>query len=163
MYKARTREVYFPENAGWYNLYDGKFNEGGRKESVSAPYDRMPVFVPAGSILPIGKLIQNTTKPQTDLTIFVYAGKNGTFTLYEDENVNYNYEKGSFSTIQFSYNNTDKTLSISNRKGNFTGMVKERNFHFILIAPNKPVGIDSNLKDLKSVHYTGEKTSIILE
>jgi alpha-D-xyloside xylohydrolase len=163
VYKARSREVYFPENAGWYNLYDGKFNEGGRKESVSAPYDRMPVFVPAGSILPIGKLIQNTTKPQTDLTIFVYAGKNGTFTLYEDENVNYNYEKGSFSTIQFSYNNTDKTLSISNRKGNFTGMVKERNFHFILIAPNKPVGIDSNLKDLKSVHYTGDKTSIILE
>ena len=163
VYKARTREVYFPENAGWYNLYDGKFNEGGRKESVSAPYDRMPVFVPAGSILPIGKLIQNTTKPQTDLTIFVYAGKNGTFTLYEDENVNYNYEKGSFSTIQFSYNNTDKTLSISNRKGNFTGMVNERNFHFVLIAPNKPVGIDTTLKDLKSIHYTGEKTSIILE
>jgi len=162
-YKARTRDVYFPENAGWYNLYDGKFNEGGLKKSVSAPYDRMPVFVPAGSILPIGQLIQNTTKPQTDLTIFVYAGKNGTFTLYEDENVNYNYEKGSFSTIQFSYNNTDKTLSISNRKGNFTGMVNERNFHFVLIAPNKPVGIDTTLKDLKSIHYTGEKTSIILE
>jgi len=162
-YKARTRDVYFPENAGWYNLYDGKFNEGGRKKSVSAPYDRMPIFVPAGSILPIGQLIQNTTKPQTDLTIFVYAGKNGTFTLYEDENVNYNYEKGSFSTIQFSYNNTDKTLSISNRKGNFTGMVNERNFHFVLIAPNKPVGIDTTLKDLKSIHYTGEKTSIILE
>jgi len=161
-YKARTREVYFPQNTGWYNLYDGKFTEGGSKKSVSAPYDRMPVFVPAGSILPVGQLIQNTTKPQTDLTIFVYAGKDGTFTLYEDENVNYNYEKGSFSTIQFSYNNTDKSLSISNRKGNFTGMVKERNFHFVLIEQNKPVGIDTNLKDLKSIHYAGNKISIIL-
>jgi len=161
-YKARTRDIYFPENAGWYNLYDGKFNEGGRKESVSAPYDRMPIFVPAGSILPIGQLIQNTTTPQTDLTIFVYAGKNGSFTLYEDENVNYNYEKGLFSTIQFSYNNADKTLSISARKGNFTGMIKQRNFHFILVEPNKPVGLDTNLKDLKLIHYTGDKTSILL-
>ena len=161
-YKARTRDVYFPENAGWYNLYDGKFNEGGHTKSVSAPYDRMPVFVPAGSILPIGQLIQNTTKPQTDLTIFVYAGKNGTFTLYEDENVNYNYEKGSFSTIQFSYNNTDKTLSISNRKGNFTGMVKERNFKIKLVDSKNPCGIDLPLKDFKTIHYTGDKTSIAL-
>ena len=163
-YKARTRDVYFPENAGWYNLYDGKFNEGGQSKTVSAPYDRMPIYVPAGGILPIGKLIQNTTTPQTDLTIFVYAGKNGIFTLYEDENVNYNYEKGSFSTIQFSYNNSDKTLSIGDRKGKFTGMVKDRNFHFVLIDRNNPVGIDTTtMKDLKSIHYTGDKTSIILE
>ena len=162
-YKARTRDVYFPENEGWYNLYDGKFNEGGQNKTVSAPYDRMPIYVPAGSILPIGKLIQNTTTPQTDLTIFVYAGKNGTFSLYEDENVNYNYEKGSFSTIQFTYDNIAKTLSVGDRKGKFTGMVKERNFHFVLIDQNNPVGIDTNLKDLKSIHYTGVKTSIILE
>jgi len=162
-YKSRTREVYFPENAGWYNLYNGKFYAGGNKQTVSAPYDRMPVFVPAGSILPTGQVIQNTTKPQTDLTIFVYAGKNGTFTLYEDENVNYNYEKGSFSTIQFSYNNKDHSLSIGERKGVFTGMVKERNFHFIFVKPENPGGIDSIPKYNKSVHYTGENASIILE
>ena len=161
-YKARTREVYFPENAGWYSLYDGKFNKGGNTQTVSSPYDRMPIYVPAGSILPVGQLIQNTTIPQTDLTIFVYAGKNGTFTLYEDENVNYNYEKGSFSRIQFSYNNDDKSLSISERKGNFKGMVKERNFHFILVEPQKPAGIDDTLQDLKSIHYTGIKTSLKL-
>ena len=161
-YKARTREVYFPENTGWYNLYDGKFYPGGNRQTVSAPYDRMPVFASAGSILPTGELIQNTTKPQTDLTLFVFAGKNGTFTLYEDENVNYNYEKGSFSTIQFSYNNTDKSLSIGQRTGSFTGLVKERNFHVVLVEPNNPVGIDTALQELKTIHYTGEKTTIIL-
>lgn len=135
-YKARTREVYFPESAGWYNIYDGKFYSGGNKQTVSAPYGRMPVFVS--------------------------AGRNGTFTLYEDENINYNYEKGSFSTIQFTYNNQDKSLSIGERKGHFTGMVKGRNFHFILVDQNKPVGMDNTLQDLKTVHYTGAKTPITL-
>jgi alpha-D-xyloside xylohydrolase len=123
----------------------------------------MPIYVPAGSILPVGQLIQNTTRPQTDLTIFVYAGKNGTFTLYEDENVNYNYEKGLYSSIQFSYNNNDKTISISDRKGNFTGMVKERNFHFILVDHKNPAGIDTRLQELKTIHYVGVKTSQVLE
>jgi len=162
-YKSRTREVYFPENAGWYNLYNGKFYVGGNKQTVSAPYDRMPVFVPAGSILPTGAIIQNTTKPQTDLTIFVYAGKNGTFTLYEDENINYNYEKGSYSTILFSYNNKDHSINIAERKGNFAGLVKERNFHFILVKPENPGGIDIIPNHPNTVHYTGNNASIILE
>jgi alpha-D-xyloside xylohydrolase len=162
-YKARTREVYFPENAGWYNIYDGKFYQGGNKQTVSAPYDRMPVFVPAGSILPTGAIVQNTTQPQTDLTIYVYAGKNGTFTLYEDENINYNYEKGSYSTILFSYNNKDRSLSVSSRKGDFTGLVKERNFNFILVNPEKPGGIDITPNHPGTIHYTGDKATIILE
>jgi alpha-D-xyloside xylohydrolase len=161
-YKARSREVYFPENTGWYDLYDGKFNPGGNKQLVSAPYERMPIYVPAGSILPVGQVIQNTTKPQTDLTIFVYAGKNGTFKLYEDENVNYNYEKGSFTTIEFSFNNKDKSITISDRKGSFKGIVKERNFNFILVEPNKPVGIDNKLQNFKTIHYNGDKASITL-
>ena len=162
-YKARTREVYFPKNEGWYNLYNGTFTAGGEKQTVDAPYNRMPIYVPAGSILPVGQLIQNTTKPQTDLTVFVYAGKNGTFTLYEDENVNYNYEKGIFSTIKFSFNNKNKTISIGERKGNFAGIVKERNFHFILVQPKNPVGIDTRLQELNTIHYTGAKISQVLE
>ena len=162
-YKSRSREVYFPESAGWYGLYDGKFNKGGQKQVVPAPYERMPVFVPAGSILPVGQVIQNTTKAQTDLTIYVYAGKNGSFTLYEDENVNYNYEKGSFSTIQFSYNNADKTLKVTDRKGNFNGMAKVRNFQIVLIDPNNPVGIDDKLTNFKTIHYTGNTTSMKLD
>ena len=162
-YKERTRQVYFPKNAGWYNLYDGTFISSGKTQNVQAPYDRMPIFVPAGSILPMGEVVQNTTKPQSDLTIYVYAGKNGTFSLYEDENVNYNYEKGSYSTIQFSYNNSTKTLSIDGRKGNFKGLVTERNFRFVLVSPTNPAGIDTGSTTFKTIHYTGEKTAIALD
>jgi alpha-D-xyloside xylohydrolase len=162
-YQTRTREVYFPKQTGWYNLYDGKYTAGGQKQTVDAPYDRMPIYVAAGSILPIGKVIQNTAQAQTDLTIYVYAGKNGSFTLYEDENVNYNYEKEAYATIEFSYNDQDKTLSIANRKGNFNGMVKERNFQVVLVDSSNPVALDNTPKEMKTVHYNGAKTTISLK
>ena len=104
-YKERTREVYFPEASGWYDLYSGKFTEGGQKISVDAPYERMPLFVKEGSIVPFGPEIQYAGEKQADeITLYVYAGKDAEFTMYEDEGVNYNYEKGAFSTIQFKYN-----------------------------------------------------------
>ena len=162
-YKARTREVYFPEGAGWYQLNDGKFITGGQKQTVAAPYDRMPVYVSAGSILPIGKLIQNTTEAQNDLTIYVYAGKNGVFTLYEDENTNYNYEKGAFSTIEFTYNDKTKILDIAKRQGEFKGMMKDRNFQIVLVQPTNSKGIDGNQSGTITVHYTGAKMSVRLK
>jgi len=162
-YKARTREVYFPEGAGWYQLNDGKFIAGGQKQTVAAPYDRMPVYVAAGSILPIGKLIQNTSEAQNDQTIYVYAGKNGVFTLYEDENTNYNYEKGAFSTIEFTYNDKTKILDIAKRQGEFKGMVKDRNFQIILVQPTNSKGIDGNQSGTITVHYTGAKMSVRLK
>jgi len=161
-YKARTREVYFPENSGWYNLYDGKFIAGGQNQTVAAPYERMPIFVPAGSIIPTGQLIQNTTQAQTELTIFVYGGKNGSFKLYEDENVNYNYEKGAYSTIEFTYNDLNKTLSIGNRNGSFKGMIKERNFNIIHVDSNHLIGIDGTSKNIKTIKYSGKNTNIKL-
>lgn len=162
-YKARTREVYFPEGAGWYQLNDGKFIAGGQKQTVAAPYDRMPVYVAAGSILPIGKLIQNTTEAQNDQTIYVYAGKNGAFTLYEDENTNYNYEKGAFSTIEFTYNDKTKILDIAKRQGEFKGMMKDRNFQIVLVQPTNSTGIDGNQSGAITVHYTGAKMSVRLK
>ena len=161
-YKARDREVYFPESPGWYNLYDGQFVAGGQKQTVAAPYDRMPIYVAAGSILPMGKVIQSTKQAQTDITLYVYAGKNGSFSLYEDENLNYNYEKGAYSTIEFSYNDKLKTLSIENIKGNFNGMIKERNFNVVLVDSKNAFGIDETAKNTKSVHYTGNKITISL-
>ena len=162
-YKARTREVYFPEGAGWYQLNDGKFIAGGQKQTVAAPYDRMPVYVAAGSILPVGKLIQNTSEAQNDQTIYVYAGKNGAFTLYEDENTNYNYEKGAFSTIEFTYNDKTKILDIAKRQGEFKGMMKDRNFQIVLVQPTNSKGIDGNQSGAKAVHYTGDKMSVRLK
>jgi alpha-D-xyloside xylohydrolase len=96
------------------------------------------------------------------LTIYVYGGKNGTFSLYEDENLNYNYEKGAFSTIEFSYNDKTKMLNIGDIKGSFNGMLKERNINIILVDLNHPVGIDATSKDFKSVKYTGTNTNIKL-
>jgi len=159
-YKARAREVYFPKEAGWYNLYNGKYTVGGQKQTVDATYDRMPIYVAAGSILPMGKVIQNTTQAQTDLTLYVYAGKNGTFSLYEDENTNYNYEKDASATIKFTYDDKNKTVTIADRKGSFKGMAKERNISIILVQQNNPVGIDSPTKEEKTIHYTGSNISV---
>ena len=161
-YKARTREVYFPANTIWYNLYDGKQIAGGQKLTVNAPYNQMPVYVAAGSIIPMGKVIQNTTQAQNDLTIYVYAGKNGSFTLYEDENVNYNYENGKFSKIEFTYNDTNKSLSIAQREGSFTGMEKQRKFRVVYINSNNQQGIDSKTDKATEINYVGKSKLIQL-
>jgi hypothetical protein len=99
------------------------------------------VYVAAGSIIPTGKLIQNTKEAQKDLTLYVYAGKNGKFTLYEDENVNYNYEKGKYASIDFTYDDARKTLTISDRKGTFDEMAKERKIKVVYVTSKKGSGL----------------------
>lgn len=153
-YKARQREVYFPEGAGWYNFTDGRFIEGGKSQSVKAPYHQMPLFVAAGSIIPMGEPIQHTKEVQNDLEIRVYAGKDGAFTLYEDEGTNYNYENGLFSTIEISYNDNERTITIGERKGEFDGMNKERTLELKLIQPGKTSS--------KSILYNGDEQSVVL-
>lgn len=160
-YKARKREVYFPAGKNWYNLYTGKMTLGGQKINVDASYDQIPVFVPAGTILPTGKVIQNTKQLQNELTVFVYGGADAHFTLYEDENVNYNYEKGKYSTIDFSYNESSKTLNIENRKGNFDGMTKEYKLNIVFVNQNSPKSIDADTKGTEVV-YNGNKQTIKL-
>jgi alpha-D-xyloside xylohydrolase len=162
-YKARNREIYFPAGTIWYDLYNGKMIRGGQLLNISAPYEKMPVFVAAGSIIPTGSIIQNTKQNQTDLTIYVYAGKNGKFTLYEDENVNYNYERGKYSTIDFVYNDKNKTLTISNRKGSFDGMPLQRNFKIIYISEKNISGIDSNSVNFKTINYSGSTATLNLK
>jgi alpha-D-xyloside xylohydrolase len=154
-YKARSRNVYFPAGEGWYNLYSGKYTEGGQWLKTDAPYDRTPVFAAAGSILPVGEIIQHTKEKQKDLVLYIYEGENGSFTLYEDEGTNYNYEKGIYSTISFTYNNDDKSLIIGERQGEFPGMDKERNFTVVWIGKEKPAGIDTGSAGKKIV-YNGD-------
>ena len=128
-YQATSREVYLPQTTGWYDFYTGKRVESG-KFTAQAPYERIPLYVPQGAILPYGPEIQySDEKPASDITLFVYKGKDGSFTLYEDENVNYNYEKGLFSVIPIEYNDADNTLIFAERQGEFPGMLKERNFN----------------------------------
>ncbi|MDR0863380.1 MAG: DUF5110 domain-containing protein [Candidatus Symbiothrix sp.] len=164
-YKARSREVYFPAGTGWYNVYSGKYTEGGQKLRVDAPYDQMPLYAAAGSILPLGEIIQNTKENQKNLTLYVYEGKDGFFSLYEDEGTNYNYEKGIYTTIPFTYNEEEKTVTIGERNGTFMGMNKERNFHIVLVNKEKPTGIDREAGELnelneKIIVYNGQAQTV---
>ena len=155
-YGARTREVYFPECEGWYDFYDNTFMEAGVRKTVDAPYGRMPLYVRAGSLVPVGPQIQwSDEKPADVIDLYVYQGADGNFTLYEDENVNYNYEKGLYSMIDFSYDDDSKTLQISDRTGEFPGMLKERVFNVI------PVSKDGK-GQAQTVNYTGSEISVIL-
>lgn len=159
-YKARSREVYFPAGTGWYNLYDGKYTRGGQKLHVQAPYNRMPVFVAAGSIIPTGELIQNTKQVQKDLTIYVYGGKDGSFTLYEDEGSSYDYEKGNYSLIPFTYNDKKRTLTVGERKGEYNGLIKDRTIRIVYITKQKADSPDTTAG--QKINYSGKKIVLTL-
>lgn len=162
-YKARSREVYFPEGAGWYSIYDGKYIDGGQTLVVEAPYDRMPLYVAAGSVLPMGEVVQHTGVAQTDLTIYVYAGDNGSFTLYEDNGLNYDYSKGEFTTIEFFYDDSNQLLQISDRSGSFEGMPTEYNFNIVYVNHQQATGIDRQAKQSPiKINYQGKNSQITL-
>lgn len=99
------RSVYLPEQCGWYDFYTGRYHAGGQTITAEAPYERIPVYVPAGSILPFGPEMEwSDEKPAELINLYVYTGRDASFTLYEDENTNYGYERGHYATIRFSYN-----------------------------------------------------------
>ena len=156
-YAARTREIYFPECEGWYDFYTGSYQEGGVYKTVDAPYDRMPLYVRAGSVVPFGPEMQwSDEKPAEVIDLYVYQGADGSFTLYEDENVNYNYEKGAYAMIGFSYDEASKTLKIGERQGEFPGMLKERTFNVIPVSK-------AGKGAAQSVRYTGEAVEVSLK
>ena len=161
-YKARSREVYFPGNGGWYDLFTGDFIEGGQTLTVNAPYDKMPLYAASGSIIPYGpEMMYSNEKQAEEITLYVYAGKDGSFTLYEDEEVNYNYEDGEFANITFVYNDADKTLEIGDRQGDFAGMLKERAFNIVYVNEGNPVALDFDTEGIV-VEYNGVEQTISL-
>lgn len=155
-YEARKRDVYFPESAGWYDFYSNEFYAAGVEKTVDAPYGRMPLYVRAGSIVPCGPEIQWTDQKQADvIDLYVYQGADASFTLYEDENVNYNYEKGAYSKIAFSYDDRMKLLSIEEREGEFPGMLEERTFNIIPVSKN-------GVGKIQTVKYNGLSMKVVL-
>jgi alpha-D-xyloside xylohydrolase len=160
---VKTKEVYLPKGADWFDFWTGEKLSGGQKVNKEVPLDIMPLYIKAGSILPIGPKVQYATEKKWDnLEIRIYEGANGEFTLYEDENDNYNYEKGIFSTITFNWDNAKKTLTISDRKGSFPGMLAERNFNIVKVSVKNGIGNDSETEIVKAVNYTGEKVTVKL-
>ncbi|HYX08035.1 MAG TPA: TIM-barrel domain-containing protein [Bacteroidales bacterium] len=163
-YKARSRKVYLPEGTNWYDLNTGALITGGNPVEANAPYTRIPVYVKEGSIIPVGKAIQYTgQKVQDTLTLVVYTGSDGHFNLYEDEGVNYNYEKGKYSIIPLTYNNQEKKLSFGARKGEFTGMLNERIFRIQVVSPGHNVDLLQPGDGGKLIQYNGKKLSVAIE
>ena len=162
-YKARNRSVYFPADCGWDNLYTNEYVEGGQRLIVDAPYEQIPVFIREGAIIPFGPEMQwSDEKPAELINLYVYAGQNGKFQLYEDEGVNYNYEKGKYATIDITYDDDSRTVIFSARKGNFPGMLKQRRFNVVLITKDQPKPLNLDNPEGKMVEYNGKEVSVKL-
>lgn len=161
--KATFRRVYLPAGSSWYNFWTGKKYSGGQTLQVPSPIDEIPLFVRAGSILPMGPFIQFAAESVDPMEIRIYPGADGSLTLYEDENDNYNYEKGLYSTIDFKWDNEGRRVIIGERKGGFPGMLKSRKFHIVVVGGDKGLGVDSADSPDKNVEYTGEKTIVTLD
>jgi len=154
-------KIYLPKSAGWYDFWTGKHFAGGRTVETDAPLDRIPLFVKAGSIVPLGKAIQYSAEKSDTLEIRVYKGADGRFDLYEDEGDNYNYEKGKYSIITFSWNEKTQSLTIGNKQGDYPGSQKKRIFTVVLVDETKGFGIDSDAVG-KKVLYQGKQIKISL-
>lgn len=155
-YKARDRKVYFPSVCGWYDFYSGQFIPGGRYLDVSAPYERLPLFVREGSIIPFGPEIEYTSqKPADPVTLFVYTGRNASFTLYEDEGVNYGYERGECTFIPFNYDEASGELTIGERQGQYPGMLRDRTFNIIWVTRINNIEFDPDMKPHATLSYDG--------
>lgn len=161
-YQARSREVYFPEGTNWYDFYTGRSIPGGQRLKVDAPYEHIPLYIREGAIIPVGPEIQfSDEKPADTLVFYVYRGQDGNFTLYEDEGINYNYEKGNYSTISFTYNDAEGTLTIGERKGEFNGMLKNRTFVIVPVSKEKPQAFQYDAQGLH-MSYNGTKLTVKL-
>jgi len=163
-YQAKTRQVYLPAGTGWYDLKSGQYFKGGQTIQAEAPYTDIPLFVKEGSIIPFGPAIQYTDeKPADPIRLVVYTGMNGAFTLYEDENVNYDYEKGQFSMVLFSYDEENHLLTIGERQREFDGMLKERTFEIVWVTKDKKIGFALDVRPDVTVKYNGSRQTIKME
>ena len=160
-YRARERRVYLPAGALWYDFYTNRIFGGGERIEAPAPLARMPLFVRAGSIIPVGPAIEYTgEKPDSPLTLLVYTGASGRFTLYEDDGVTLGYQHGKYATIPFSYDRATGTLSIGQRSGEFTGMQHERTFRIRWMRPKAHPGDDFTAPADARIEYSGAPVEI---
>jgi alpha-D-xyloside xylohydrolase len=154
--------VYLPKSSAWYNFWTGQRFDGGQQVKTNAPLDKIPLFVKAGSIVPMGKLMQYTGEKKSDtLEIRVYKGANGKFDLYEDEGDNYNYEKGSYTVIPFTWDEQGQSLTIGARQGNYPNCLTKRVFNIVVVSTTDGLGILGSTKKL--IIYNGKSIAIKLK
>jgi alpha-D-xyloside xylohydrolase len=155
--EVKSKNVYLPKGTDWYDFWTGAKVKGGQFIKKETPLDIIPLYVKAGSVLPIGPKVQYAAERKWDsLEIRVYIGENGEFTLYEDETDNYNYENGAFTTINISWDDKQKLLTFGERKGSFPGMLADRKFSIMFIADDDP----GSKRPVISVNYSGKKVVV---
>ena len=159
-HQARRRAVSLPAG-GWYDFWTGARAEGGRAIDAPAPYDAIPVHVREGAIVPFGPELQWTGEKAADpLTVYVYTGRDGAFTLYEDDGLSYGYENGAFSRIPLVWDEAKRTLRIGKREGAFPGMAVERTFEVVFVDPAKPVGFSFTPRADRTLRYEGAPVEV---
>jgi alpha-D-xyloside xylohydrolase len=159
--KAIARSVYLPNPAVWTNFWTGESSRGGTYAAASAPQEIIPLFVRSGSIIPMGPDLQYADeKPPDPIELRIYSGADGSFTLYEDEGDSYRYERGVYATIPIQWKESNRTLTIGKRKGEFPGMLKERTFNIVWVSAHHGVGIASTGQPDFVVRYKGDAVNI---
>ncbi len=157
---AITRQLYLPQSQ-WYDFWTGSALAGGRAINVPAPIEQMPLYVRAGSILPLGPALEwSAEKPEDPIEVRVYPGADGDFALYEDENDNYDYEKGKYAVIPFHWDDARHALTIGDRMGQFAGMLEHRSFQVVFVKENHGTGIGPENQPDKVVQYSGKQTTV---
>jgi alpha-D-xyloside xylohydrolase len=149
--------VYLPAGSSWYDFYSGRSITGGRTIDAAAPYERMPLFVRAGSIVPTGPAIQHTgNNSHSPVTLNVYTGADGRFSLYEDDGVSRQYLHGQYSRIPLSWDERTGTLTIGAREGDgYPGMGGQRVINIRWMRPGRPRALTFDSKPDASVTYSG--------
>jgi alpha-D-xyloside xylohydrolase len=161
---ATERHLYLPK-AKWYDFWTGAAAnvaaDGGKFVDAPAPIDRMPLYVRAGSIIPFGPEEEYANqKPADPIELRVYPGADGSFTLYEDENDTYHYEKGAYATIPMQWNDSTRRLTIGARKGSFPEMLKGRTFRVVFVSENHGGGVESAASPDQTIQYSGREVSV---
>ena len=156
-----TVETYLPAGTDWYDFWTGEKFEGGQTVARECPLDEFPLYVRAGSIVPMGPIVQYATEqPEAPYEIRIYPGADGSFTIYEDDNETYAYEQGEYATYDLAWDDAARTLTIGARNGSFPGMVEKRQLNVVLVAPGVNSGIAAGETNVKSVEYTGEAIQV---
>jgi alpha-D-xyloside xylohydrolase len=160
--KVKTSDIYLPAGTKWFDFWTGEIYNGGQNIKGEAPIDIIPLYVKSGSIIPFGPEVQYANEKIGPLTIRIYPGVDASFTFYDDERDNYNYESGAYTTIELKWNESSQKLTIEDQKGKYQGMPESREISIVKVGNGKGTGIPYNDKVTKVITYTGDKVEIPL-
>jgi alpha-D-xyloside xylohydrolase len=158
---ATSRQVYLPAGSNWIDFWTGTKTSGGQSVNKEVDIQTLPIYVKAGSIIPFGPKVQYSTQtPWDSLEVRIYPGADGTFTLYEDESDNYNYEQGKYTEIPFSWNEANQELTVGARVGDYTGKIQNRKFAVVLVDSQTGIGSEQSFRISKVIDYNGSPVTV---